>query len=100
MTGEPIVLHQVEWVLDGLTGEKFIRINGRRYGYVILPGTVEVTNPEGEVHTVTRVACSCNDAKFRRRVTGCRHRDALKRLGLLKRAAEMKQQPQEQSSAN
>lgn len=96
MKAEPILLTQVEWVLDGLTGQKFIRIDGRRYTYVILPGVVELTNPEGEVHSVTRVACSCNDAKFRRRVTGCRHRFALKELGLLKRAAEMKQQPQEQ----
>jgi hypothetical protein len=101
MKAEPVILHQCEWVLDGLTGDKFIRINGRTYQYRILPGEVELTNPEGEVHTVSRVACTCNDAKFRRRVTGCRHRDALKRLGLLARAAALKkQQPQEQGAAS
>jgi hypothetical protein len=91
---EPIVLHQVEWVLDGLTGEKFLRINGTTYAYSLLPGAVELVKPDGEMYTVTRLTCTCNDSRHRRRVTGCKHRDALRRLGLLKRAAEMK--PQEQ----
>lgn len=96
MNAEPIVLHQCEWVLDGLTGDKLVRVNGTTYRYALLPGAVELTKPTGEVYTVTRVACTCNDAKMRRRVTGCKHRDALKRLGLLARAAELKkQQPQE-----
>jgi hypothetical protein len=86
---DPITLHQCEWVYDGLTGEKLVRVNGTTYRYARLPGRVELTKPTGEVYEVTRLTCTCNDAKMRRRVTGCKHRDALKRLGLLRRAAEM-----------
>jgi hypothetical protein len=95
MKAEPLHLTQIEWVLDGITGQKFIRIEGRRYDYTLHPGRVDLVNDKGEVHNVTKLTCSCRDAQFRRRVHGCRHRVACRALGLLKRAAEMKHQPQE-----
>lgn len=96
MNAESLHLTQIEWVLDGLTGQKFLRIDGRRYDYVVLPGKVELVNPEGEVRTVTKLTCTCPDHQYRRRSGGCRHRRACKALGLLARAAQLKQQqPQE-----
>jgi hypothetical protein len=101
MKAEPVILHQCEWVLDGLSGAKCVRINGKAYTYTLRPGEVELVTPSGEVYTVSRVACTCNDAKMRRRVTGCKHRESLRRLGLLARAAALKkQQPQEQGAAS
>jgi rubredoxin len=37
---DPITLHQCEWVYDGLTGEKLVRVNGTTYRYARLPGRV------------------------------------------------------------
>ena len=89
MKAEPVVLWQVEWILDGLSGLRFVRINGTTYTYDLLPGVVELIKPDGEVHQVTRLACSCNDARFRRRP--CKHRTGLARLGLLQRAAQIEE---------
>jgi hypothetical protein len=92
MQASELTLLCCERVYDGLTGRRFVRIvvctaKGPKlseYRYrTVAHGVVELETEGGEVYTVTRHGCTCGDARYRRRIQGCKHRTALSLLKML-----------------
>lgn len=93
MRADPVRLTVCQTVRDHLTGTLRLVVGVMNVkGAVILEsyevhfpldGGIELLKDDGEVYAVEPGGrCSCDDAKYRRRVSGCKHALAVRMAGL------------------